>query len=434
MTRSRKVIAAAIVSIIIKRRREKRRKRLWVRPWIDRRYLENSANSLVSELRNHDVNEFRNFMRMSPNQFDWLLQKVSPIISKKDTCMRKAIPAITRLIITLRYLITGDSYRSLMYFFRVPHNTISNIIPETCRAIYSVLREEYLKVRTFSHICMSMSIVYSHCCFIIVTNIHKLQLPTTRQEWIEISNEFYAKWNFPNCLGALDGKHVVIRCPYKSGSMFFNYKHTFSVVLMAMAAADYSIIYFDIGCNGRISDGGVFNQSSLCRAIESNILNIPSPSPLPGTNIEVPYVIVADDAFALKKYLLKPFAFRNQDPSEQIFNYRLSRARRVVENVFGILSARFRFLRKTIELSEKNCKICVLAVCALHNWLLSVDRISYLNSNIDTERQNNVPDENHEVVQNMNRNFSSDAKRIREIFKNYFVSPEGEVEWQNEMI
>lgn len=430
MSRSKKIIAAAIVSIIIKRRRERRMKRLWVRQWIDRRHLENSANSLINELRNQDVNEFRNFLRMSPIQFDLLLQKVSPIVSKQDTCMRKAIPAATRLIITLRYLITGDSFRSLMYFFRVPHNTISSIIPETCRAIHSVLCDEHLKVRKSMNQCTHLCICY---CFSFNS-----QLPTTRQEWIRIADEFYSKWNFPNCLGALDGKHVVIRCPYRSGSMFFNYKHTFSVVLMALAAADYSIIYFDVGCNGRISDGGVFNQSSLCHAIERNVLNIPLSSQLPGTNIEVPYVIVADDAFALKDYLLKPFAFRNQDRSEQIFNYRLSRARRVVENVFGILSARFRFLRKTIELSEKNCKMCVLAVCALHNWLLSDDKNAYLNppgdSNIETDGQENVPGENHEAIQNMNRNSSADAKRIREIFKDYFVSPEGEVEWQNDMI
>lgn len=147
MVRSRKVIAAAIVSIIVKRRRLRRkRKRLWVREWINRRNMEEVSNSLVYELRNQDVNEFRKLLRMSPSQFDLLLQKVTPLISKRDTRMRKAIPAATRLIITLRYLISGDSFRSLMYFFRVPHNTISGIIPETCRAIYSVLCDEYLKV------------------------------------------------------------------------------------------------------------------------------------------------------------------------------------------------------------------------------------------------------------------------------------------------
>lgn len=83
---------------------------------------------------------------MSGCEFDSLLAKVSPIISKLDTNMRKAITANTRLAITLRFLATGDSYRSLMFFFRVPHNTISRIVSETCNAIYAVLKDEYLKV------------------------------------------------------------------------------------------------------------------------------------------------------------------------------------------------------------------------------------------------------------------------------------------------
>lgn len=104
---------------------------------------------------------------------------------------------------------------------------------------------------------------------------------------------------------------------------------------MVLASADYKIFYLDLGCKGRVSDGGVYNQCSLSRAIESNTLNIPEAKTLPGSNIKVPHVIVADDAFALKSYLLKPFAFRNQNRDEQIFNYRLSRARRVVENVLA---------------------------------------------------------------------------------------------------
>ena len=78
-------------------------------------------------------------------------------------------------------------------------------------------------------------------------------------------------------MGALDGKHITIRPPVGSGSYYFNYKHSFSVVLLALVDSDYKFIYVDIGCNGRVSDGGVFRNSSLYAAMQTNALDFPSP-------------------------------------------------------------------------------------------------------------------------------------------------------------
>lgn len=147
MTVSRKKAAAIIVLIIsnqIKKKNSRRRK--WVRSWIKRREVEDTAQNIIRDLRNEETDEeFRSFFRMSPEQFDFLHEKVGPIIAKKDTTFRKAISSETRLMITLRYLASGDSYRSLMLLFRVPHNTISGIVSKTCQAIHFVLRN-YLKV------------------------------------------------------------------------------------------------------------------------------------------------------------------------------------------------------------------------------------------------------------------------------------------------
>ena len=110
------------------------------------------------------------------------------------------------------------------------------------------------------------------------------------------------RWNFPNCIGAMDGKHIVVKQPRNSGSYYFNYKGTFSVVLLAVVDADYKFIYVNVGCNGRISDGGVFKNSSLSSALEENLLEVPSPRQLISDNnpSPLPYVLVADDAFPLK--------------------------------------------------------------------------------------------------------------------------------------
>lgn len=140
--------AAAIVIAILSRRRKNRnnRRRIWVRNWIRNRETENIAQNLVRDLRNDESHAFEQNFRVSPNQFDFLLEKVRPLISKKNTQMRKAISSETRLAITLRYLASGDSYRSLMLLFRVAHNTISGIVSTCCKAIYTSLRGDFLKV------------------------------------------------------------------------------------------------------------------------------------------------------------------------------------------------------------------------------------------------------------------------------------------------
>lgn len=268
-------------------------------------------------------------------------------------------------------------------------------------------------------------------------------MPNTEEEWLRHVDEFNTKWNFPNCFGALDGKHVVMCAPPNSGSMYFNYKGTHSIVLMALADANYKITYLDVGCKGRISDGGVFNQCTLSDALERNALNIPPPRPFTENGAGVPHVIVADDAFAMKSYIMKPYPLRNLSGPQRIYNYRLSRARRVVENLFGIMSSRFRVLLKPINLDEEKTTLIVLAICALHNFLMTEADARYATAmDFDREADNGeiIPGRwREELAQNgeirslnlgHDRNPTTDARRIQSIFKDYFVSAEGEVPWQ----
>lgn len=83
----------------------------------------------------------------------------------------------------------------------------------------------------------------------------------------------------------------------------------------------------------------------------------------------MPYVILADAAFPLRNNILKPYPFRNMTHSERIFNYRLSRGRRVVENAFGILANRFRVLQTVMYLLVETVQNVILACCALHNFI-----------------------------------------------------------------
>jgi hypothetical protein len=131
----------------------------------------------------------------------------------------------------------------------------------------------------------------------------------------------------------LDGKHVVVQCPPLSGIDFYNYKGTFSIVLLAIVDANYNFIFVNTGCHGRISDCGVFRNTSVCRKLMNNSLHLPQDTQLPGRTKEVPYVLVADDAFPLHSNILKPYpGFQIKGSMERIFNYRMSRAGMVVEN------------------------------------------------------------------------------------------------------
>ena len=83
-------------------------------------------------------------------------------------------------------------------------------------------------------------------------------MPDTIAEWNNIANDFHKLWQFPNTLGALDGKHVRIIKPALSGSSFFDYKDFFSIILFALVDAHSKFIFIDVGCNGRGSDSTIF--------------------------------------------------------------------------------------------------------------------------------------------------------------------------------
>ena len=151
-------------------------------------------------------------------------------------------------------------------------------------------------------------------------------------------------WNFPNFKGAVDGKHVYIEAPANSGSVYFNYKKTFFVVLLALVDATYNFIKIDVGSFGRSSDGGIFSHSALGRRMENGSLHIPLDSCLPGTNVQAPSLLVGDEAFPLHTYLMRPYPGRQSIGNDFMtcLNNRLSRARRVSESAFGILAQKFR--------------------------------------------------------------------------------------------
>ena len=130
-------------------------------------------------------------------------QDITPVALMSGSL--KTISPGERLTLTLRYLATGESHRSLSFQFRISWRTISYIIQEVCRTI----------IKNLSGIC--------------------LRIPDTPERWNNIAEQFSLRWNFPNAIGAIDGKHITIQTTEGGGSFYYNYKHTHSVVLMAVA-------------------------------------------------------------------------------------------------------------------------------------------------------------------------------------------------------
>uniref|UniRef100_A0A8D8YZ19 Nuclease HARBI1 n=1 Tax=Cacopsylla melanoneura TaxID=428564 RepID=A0A8D8YZ19_9HEMI len=258
--------------------------------------------------------------------------------------------------------------------------------------------------------------------------------PPTEERWRQIALKFEEICKFPNCIGAVDGKHVVIQAPKNSGSQFFNYKKTFSTVLMALVDAECNFIAVDVGGFGRHSDGGIFAHSNLGKALETGRFNVPGPSALPGTNAEAPYVVVGDQAFPLKNYLMRPYPGENLPREKEVFNMRLTKARRVVENAFGILAQKFRIYNRRIHADPDNVDNMVMATCILHNFIKMHDRKSF-RVPLDSGSRGSV--ESSGGIQNLplqGGNASQQAFQTRELFKEYFNSAIGMIPIQQRAV
>lgn len=229
-------------------------------------------------------------------------------------------------LFSIRFYATGSFHSHIASVYRVSRYKSTLIVQQVSDAIFMELKSEMMVL--------------------------------TQDNWIKTANEFNFKWQMPNCLGAIDGKHIPITKPKNAGSDYYNFKRFHSIVLLATADANYKFISIDVGGKGAQGDVLIFNQSQLGRMIiqDDPHLILPPDSKV-GDRI-LPHFFLGDDIFPLLRRLIKPYkptARRPLTEEEDICNYRISRARRCVENAFGILQTKFLCVSKTILLTKK-CK------------------------------------------------------------------------------
>ncbi|KAK3933062.1 Protein ANTAGONIST OF LIKE HETEROCHROMATIN PROTEIN 1 [Frankliniella fusca] len=222
-------------------------------------------HTVIPHMREHDPEKFLNYFRMTPAMFDELHARVRPHLERRELRGVAQVDTGERLALTLRYLSSGDYQVSLSYAFLIPPASVSQIITETCWVLWEVLGEEVFP------------------------------LPTP-ENFVRIAEEFEEKWNFPNLIGAIDGKHIETQ--------------------------------------------------------------------------PLPYVIVGDEAFTLSSHFMVPKGGQFLPDYWNIYNYRLSRARRVIENAFGIMTARWRVLRRCLQAGEEKMRPVVSACVVLHNFFV----------------------------------------------------------------
>ena len=137
-------------------------------------------------------------------------------------------------------------------------------------------------------------------------------------------------------------------------------KGTHSIVLTAVCDAHYCFALIDVGDAGRHSDGGVLSNSAFGQAMDSGDLSLPDVS---NVTSPIPYFFVGDSA------MLRPYPGRYLQEKRRIFNYQLSRARRIIENTFGIMATKFRIFRRPIMANPDEVTNITKAACSLHNYL-----------------------------------------------------------------
>lgn len=241
----------------------------------------------------------------------------------------------------------------------------------------------------------------------------------TEELWKELAEEFWEQTQFPNCIGALDGNHVMLKLPPNQQS-----KRS-SIVLLGLVDSHCRFVAVDVGAYGSAGDSNIFRESTMGRKLFEGRLRIPPGEPLPCTKQPcLPNVVVADEAFGLTESLMCPYSGHELTHKEKIFNYRLSCVHRMVKCAFRVCTTKWRILLSTIELDVEKAIKVVLACCVLHNFVIERERGSSYPA----------PQNAAQHVQFMDSHPTTHAMSIRNAFADFFVAPEGSVSWQNDYI
>ena len=275
--------------------------------------------------------KFVEFYRLTKSVFGEVLEIIYPHILT-NSAVGDSIDPPKKLAITLRYMATGDSFVTLAHLFRVGASTVRSIIHDVTHAI--------------TNLPFFKSLV---------------SFPVTEDDFYNLSKDFFDRFQFPDTVGAVDDTHVKIMKPRTDPSSYFDYKKDYSIHLQAVCDARTRVLFYHIGSLGENNDGGVAEMSGFNAILRSE-------------RIPKKYHILGDPAFALHPNLLNRYPGLHLFPFEKLYNYRQSRARMVVESLFGRLKGRWHVLIKPMPFRNLDLvNNIVLTTVLLHNFLITKD-------------------------------------------------------------
>lgn len=343
----------------------RRNRRLWMK---DR---SNAWWESMNRPETSDI-EFRQAFRMNRRTFNIICDELSPVISKEDTMLRRAIPVSKRVAICLWRLATGEPLRVVSQTFGVGISTCHKIILEVCSAVKTVLMPKFLKWPD--------------------------QVQTE-----EIKNRFFELTSgegIPDVIGTMHTTQISIVAPKKNVGDYFNKRHTeknqrssYSVAIQGIVNADGIFTDICIGLPGSMSDDQVLTKSTIYHRLNQiqrqnhnhdhenifydrqTIFHRQNQIQRQNYNHQncnhrnqiQREVIVGGKEYPLLEWLMIPYAHQNLTWTQHMFNEKVREVRRFGVNAFGRLKGRWRCLQKRTEVKVEDLPVILGACCVLHN-------------------------------------------------------------------
>ena len=336
----------------------------------------------------HGGGRWRGDFRMRSDSFNKLVHKLTPLLQKQDTVFGPAIPVEKRVAIGIWRLATGNSYRIVAKTFAVGKSTAVAITHEFCRALIQI-GDQFIS------------------------------FPTSAVEVGDGIENFKQDVNckIPQVIGALDGTLIEILAPSEGHKAdYFARNKRYCVNTQAIVGANLLFLHVATGYPGSIHDARMWRSSEIFQKVENReIFQYPEEIV---ENIRIKPLILADGAYPLSSYLMKPYPLTNAlTPAQIKFNKKLSGARVTVERAFGILKARWRMLLKRLDSQITNVSDTIIACCVLHDFCQLqndeyIDDDEVLQELICKEREANR-------ARRQTNTFVEEAHIIREVLKQY---------------
>lgn len=312
--------------------------------------------------------EFRRCFRVSRATFDLICRELDPMITKKNTTLRDAIPVRQRVAVCIWRLATGEPLRLVSKRFGLGISTCHKLVLEVCSAVRNVLMPKFLNWPDGERVK-------------------------------SIKDEFEAMSGVPNVGGSMYTTHVPIIAPKENSAAYLNRRHTerngktcYSVTVQGVV--DPRGVFTDvcIGWPGSMPDDVILEKSALCKRASQGLVR--------------DMWIVGNSGYPLMDWVLVPYTHPNLTWAQHAFNERVGEIGAMAKEAFTRLKGRWSCLQKRTEIKLQDLPVVLGACCVLHNIC------EMRNEGMDTELRCEIFDD--EMIPESNSIRSTSAAQARD--------------------